>query len=57
MKGVRCMGGRIVGWFWKSVLKTCAVLSRPVVSNSWNPMDCGRPGPSVHGILQARILE
>ena len=21
------------------------------------PMDCGPPGPSVHGILQARILE
>ena len=22
-----------------------------------NPMDCRPPGPSVHGILQARILE
>ena len=22
-----------------------------------NPMNCGTPGPSVHGILQARILE
>ena len=22
-----------------------------------NPMDCSPPGPSVHGILQARILE
>ena len=22
-----------------------------------NPMDCNLPGPSVHGILQARILE
>ena len=22
-----------------------------------NPMDCSLPGPSVHGILQARILE
>ena len=22
-----------------------------------NPMDCGLPGSSVHGILQARILE
>ena len=22
-----------------------------------NPMDCGSPGSSVHGILQARILE
>ena len=23
----------------------------------YNPMDCSPPGPSVHGILQARILE
>ena len=23
----------------------------------WNPMDYSRPGSSVHGILQARILE
>ena len=22
-----------------------------------NPVDCGLPGPSVHGILQARILK
>ena len=22
-----------------------------------NPMDCSLPGPSIHGILQARILE
>ena len=23
----------------------------------WDPMDCGPPASSVHGILQARILE
>ena len=23
----------------------------------WDSMDCSFPGPSVHGILQARILE
>ena len=23
----------------------------------WDPMDCGPPGSSVHGILQARIME
>ena len=23
----------------------------------WDPTDCGSPGSSVHGILQARILE
>ena len=28
-----------------------------VVSNSCDPMDCTQPGSSVHGILQARILE
>ena len=33
----------------------CAVLSHSVVSDSCNPMDCS--SSSVHGILQARILE
>ena len=28
--------------------------SRPTVSD---PMDCGPPGSSVHGIFQARVLE
>ena len=28
-----------------------------VMSNSYGPMDCNPPGSSVHGILQARILE
>ena len=28
-----------------------------VMSNSCDPMDCSLPGSSVHGILQARILE
>ena len=28
-----------------------------VVSESLHPMDCSLPGSSVHGILQARILE
>ena len=28
-----------------------------VMSDSWDPMDCSPPGSSVHGILQARILE
>ena len=31
--------------------------SRSVVSDSSNPMDCSPPGSTVHGILQARILE
>ena len=33
----------------------CSVAS--VVSDSLQPMDCSPPGSSVHGILQARILE
>ena len=35
----------------------CCVLSCSVVFNSLQPMDWGLPGSSVHGILQARILE
>ena len=35
----------------------CCVLSCSVVFNSLWPMDWGLPGSSVHGILQARILE
>ena len=36
-------------WGWR--------LSSQVVSNSCDPMDCGPPGSSVLGILQARRLE
>ena len=36
-------------WWWR--------FSRSVVSNSCDPMDCSLPGSSVHGILQAGILE
>ena len=32
-------------------------LVAPVVSDSCDPRDCSPPGSSVHGILQARILE
>ena len=32
-------------------------VSCSVVSNSLQPRDCSPPGSSVHGILQARILE
>ena len=35
-------------WWW---------FSHPVVSDSYNPMDYSPPASSVHGILQARILE
>ena len=31
--------------------------SHQVLSNSFDPMDCSPPGPSVHGVFQARILQ
>ena len=37
------------GWWWW--------FSHSVMFNSCNSMDCTLPGSSVHGILQARILE
>ena len=54
---------------WRSAFWICAsyvksgilylylVFIRSVVSNSLRPLDCCLPGSSVHGILQARILE
>ena len=35
----------------------CVCVSRLVMSDSLWPMDCSQPGLSVHGILQARILD
>ena len=35
-------------------VKSEAVQSCPTLSN---PRDCSPPGPSIHGILQARVLE
>ena len=34
---------------WSEVAQSCPTL--------WDPVDCSPPGSSVHGILQARILE
>ena len=39
-------------WKWK--VKS---LSRSVVSDSSDPMDCSLPGSSTHGIFQAKVLE
>ena len=36
-------------YWWSEVAQLCLTLC--------NPMDCGLPGSSVHGIFQARILE
>ena len=35
----------------------CACSVTSVMSTVCDPMDCSPPGSSVHGILQARILE
>ena len=45
-------GGKIL-WKWKWKWKW----SRSVVSDSLRPVDCSPPSSSIHGILQARILE
>ena len=37
--------------------KTCVCLCVQSYPIHCNPLDCSKPGPSVHGILQARILE
>ena len=48
---------------WVRLEKNCVgstmphVLSCSVIYNSLSPMDSSPPGSSVHGILQARILE
>ena len=41
----------------KDVNCPCSTKSHSVVSDSLQPVDCSPPSPSVHGILQARILE
>ena len=41
-------------YFWSAVLHAKSLQLCPTL---WDPMDCSPPGSSVHGILQARILE
>ena len=36
-------------WKWSEVTQSCPTLC--------DPMDCSLPGSSLHGILQARVLE
>ena len=52
--------------YWKHMLAVelmcvcvcvCVCVSRSVVSSLCDPVDCSTPDSSVHGILQARILE
>ena len=50
----------LLGWisnvFHKHIIKESYYVCL-VMSDSCNPIDCSLPGSSVHGILQARILE
>ena len=39
------------------IVHVCVPVSRLVVSNSCDPLDCSPPGFSVHGIFPARMLE
>ena len=45
--------GHLEGLCLESVKVLVAQLCQPL----WDPIDCSPPGTSVHGILQARILE
>ena len=42
---------------WALAPPCCAVLVAPAAPPLCDPLDCSPPGSSVHGILQARILE
>ena len=42
---------------WQSLSLSLSLSRRSVVSDSCNPVDYSSPDSSVHGILQARILE
>ena len=44
-------------WIITSECSETQVLFTQLCQTLCNPMDCGLPGSSVHGILQARILE
>ena len=55
-KNIKCSHYRLwVSSIFEPSRHACSVTS--VVSNSVWPHDCSLPGSSVHGILQARILE
>ena len=46
--------GKLLSWVPSSCKLKVKLLSR---FRLWDPLDCSLPGFSVHGILQARILE
>ena len=52
----RTQGSCIAGGFFTSICCYCCLVSKSC-QTLCNPMNCSLPGFSVHGILQARILE
>ena len=44
-------------WLWETSVCCAVCLVTQSCLTLWDPMDCSLPGFSVHGILQARILE
>ena len=40
-----------------NIIATAAKLLQSSCLTLWDPMDCSLPGFSIHGILQAQILE
>ena len=45
---------QLTGW---CIFSVCMLSPLQSCLTLWDPMDCSSPGSSVHGILQARILE
>ena len=55
--GLPSKGSHRVGHNWTDLAAAAAVLVAQLCWTLCNPMDCGPPGSSVHGILHATILE
>ena len=59
---IRCSGsGLLPSIVLCACMSVCSQWVKVLVSQScltlWDPMDCSSPGPSILGILQARLLE
>ena len=57
--GLPSMGSHRVGHDWSDLAAAAAYicLVAQLCPTLWDPMDCSPPASSVHGILQARVLE
>ena len=51
------MWSRTHQWETEAWIMVCEVLVAQLCPTLCDPMDCSPPGSSIHGILQARILE